>query len=125
MFPDHICKRNKLEKTWTKILLVCQRCIVLKKRDLRIPSPMDSNVTLAKLKKKNNFAGLKTSKYTFLKNASYKTIRSVLCLSLSTQLIKWRLIFRASVLDQTSHTDDRFLVKSPRLLPALFPWGLH
>ena len=108
---------------WTKILLVCQRCIVLKKRDLRIPSPMDSNVTLAKLKKKNNFAGLKTSKYTCLKNESYKTIRSVLGLSLSTQLIKWRLIFRASVLDQTSHTEDRFLVKSPRLLYALFPWG--
>ena len=97
----------------------------LKKRDLRIPSPMDSNVALAKLKKKNTFPGLngaQTSKCTFLKNASYKTIRSLLGLSLSAQIIKC-LIFRASVLDQTSHTEDRFLVKSPPPVARTFPMG--
>ena len=90
------------------------------------PSPMDSNVTLAKLKEiKNTFPGLNgapSSKYTFLKNASYKTIRSVLGLSLSAQIIKC-LVFRASVLDQTSHAEDRFLVKSPPTVARTFPMG--
>ena len=43
---------------------------------------------ISKVEEKSNFPGLKTSKYTFLKNASHKTIRSVLGLSLSAQIIK-------------------------------------